>query len=66
MVPEALTESMIAAGLAGEMPTSAQGTTCRCLNEALDMSTGDRSNIPNNAMQSSLRVANLPSDHGLH
>lgn len=58
MVPQALTESMIAAGLAGEMATLAQGITCRCLNEALDLSTGDRSNIADNAMQSSLRVAN--------
>lgn len=58
MVPQALTESMIAAVLAGEMPTLAQNTTCRCLNEALDLSRGDRSNIADDAMQSSLLAAN--------
>lgn len=58
MNPQTLTESMIAAVLAGETPTSAQNTTCRCLNEALDLSRGDRSNIADNAMQSSLLAAN--------
>lgn len=51
MVPQGLTESMIA------MPTLAWGTTRRCRIEALDLSTGDLSHIAYyNAMQSSLHA----------
>lgn len=57
MVPQALTESMIAVIWQRGIPNLAQGINCRCLGQALALTMDDESNIANNAMHSSLHVA---------